>query len=115
MTFMESDTIVDLSSIVMVHRRIWSNEKCDILFCSMTITIVSYPCNHMGVGLGMRENVSQSMRLHFNGATIIAIAIYCKNPSKGKRDTAPPNKDRCCWNGQLPRAWRWMFRNFVPH
>jgi len=48
MTFMESDTIVDLSSIVMVHRRIWSNEKWDNLFCSMMITIVllmqSYGC-----------------------------------------------------------------------
>jgi len=61
MTFMESDTIVDISSMVMVHRRIWSNKKCDILFCSMTITIVSYPCNRMGVRLGMSEYVSQSM------------------------------------------------------
>jgi len=53
---------------------------------------LSYQCSCMGVWLGMRENMPPSMRLHFTGVSIIAIAFYCKNPSKGKRDTAPPTK-----------------------
>jgi len=32
------------------------------------------------------------MQLHFTSASIIAIEFYCKNPSKGKRDTVPPIK-----------------------
>jgi len=81
---------------------------------SIKITIVSYRWNHIDLSLGMRENVPPSMQLHFTGASFIAIAIHCKNPSKGKRDNVPPNKDshllqmRCRWF--FDGSW-WLWYN----
>ena len=66
MTFMESDTIVDLSSIVMVHRRIWSNEKWDNLLCSMMITICFLSMQSYGCLIGNERKC----------ASINAIAFY---------------------------------------
>jgi len=84
-------------------QQLTSTNRTKCLGWSIKITIVSYPWNCIDFSLVMRDNVPPSLRLNFTGASFIAIAFHCKNPSKGKRDTVPPNKDshllqmRCRW------------------
>jgi len=70
-----------------------------------TCPICNHPCKrnrtfnslsnvvYIDISLGIWENVPSSMQLHFTCASIIAIAIHCRNRSKGKRVTVPLNND----------------------
>ena len=57
------------------------------------------------------------MQLHFTGASIIAIALYCKHRSKGKKDTMLPSKDghllqmRCHWF--FDGSWWLLWKNCI--